>query len=180
MKRFREEPFIMEERIEMMIRKAVPQDLDALIALIVRRMAWMDEQGIKQWNTGDYLGIYPPAYFLLRITSGELFVAWDGQLCGMAALLEQDERWQDGLPAYYVHHLAADPRCPGTGAALLRFAEEKALQKGHGVVRLDAQRGNEALNAWYARQGYRYVGLMREGSYEGILREKRLIRNTSC
>lgn len=60
------------------------------------------------------------------------------------------------------------------------FAEEKALQKGHGVVRLDAQRGNEALNAWYARQGYRYVGLMREGSYEGILREKRLIRNTSC
>ena len=110
MKRFREEPFIMGERIEMMIRKAVPQDLDALIALIVRRMAWMDEQGIEQWNTGDYLGIYPPAYFLLRITSGELFVAWDGQLCGMAALLEQDERWQDGLPAYYVHHLAADPR----------------------------------------------------------------------
>lgn len=180
MKRFREEPFIMGERIEMMIRKAVPQDLDALIALIVRRMAWMDEQGIEQWNTEDYLGIYPPAYFLLRITSGELFVAWDGQLCGMAALLEQDERWQDGLPAYYVHHLAADPRCPGTGAALLRFAEEKALQKGHGVVRLDAQRGNETLNAWYARQGYRYVGLMREGSYEGILREKRLIRNTSC
>ena len=180
MKRFREEPFIMGERIEMMIRKAVPQDLDALIALIVRRMAWMDEQGIEQWNTGDYLGIYPPAYCLLRITSGELFVAWDGQLCGMAALLEQDERWQDGLPAYYVHHLAADPRCPGTGAALLRFAEEKALQKGHGVVRLDAQRGNETLNAWYARQGYRYVGLMREGSYEGILREKRLIRNTSC
>ena len=79
-----------------------------------------------------------------------------------------------------MHHLAADPRCPGTGAALLRFAEEKALQKGHGVVRLDAQRGNETLNAWYARQGYRYVGLMREGSYEGILREKRLIRNTSC
>ena len=61
MKRFREEPFIMGERIEMMIRKAVPQDLDALIALIVRRMAWMDEQGIEQWNTGDYLGIYPPA-----------------------------------------------------------------------------------------------------------------------
>ncbi len=50
----------MGERIEMMIRKAVPQDLDALIALIVRRMAWMDEQGIEQWNTGDYLGIYPP------------------------------------------------------------------------------------------------------------------------
>ena len=120
MKRFREEPFIMGERIEMMIRKAVPQDLDALIALIVRRMAWMDEQGIEQWNTGDYLGIYPPAYFLLRITSGELFVAWDGQLCGMAALLEQDERWQDGLPAYYVHHLAADPRCPGTGFASLK------------------------------------------------------------
>ena len=88
MKRFREEPFIMGERIEMMIRKAVPQDLDALIALIVRRMAWMDEQGIEQWNTGDYLGIYPPAYFLLRITSGELFVAWDGQLCGMAALAQ--------------------------------------------------------------------------------------------
>lgn len=74
MKRFREEPFIMGERIEMMIRKAVPQDLDALIALIVRRMAWMDEQGIEQWNTGDYLGIYPPAYFLLRISSS----SWPG------------------------------------------------------------------------------------------------------
>ena len=93
MKRFREEPFIMEERIEMMIRKAVPQDLDALIALIVRRMAWMDEQGIEQWNTGDYLGIYPPAYFLWRITSGELFVAWDGQLCGMEIPLWKSSSW---------------------------------------------------------------------------------------
>lgn len=129
MKRFREEPFIMGERIEMMIRKAVPQDLDALIALIVRRMAWMDEQGIEQWNTGDYLGIYPPAYFLLRITSGELFVAWDGQLCGMAALLEQDERWQDGLPAYYVHHLAADPRCPGTGAACFASLKRRRCRR---------------------------------------------------
>ena len=52
MKRFREEPFIMGERIEMMIRKAVPQDLDALIALIVRRMAWMDEQGIAMEHRG--------------------------------------------------------------------------------------------------------------------------------
>lgn len=69
---------------------------------------------------------------------------------------------------------------PAQGPALLRFAEEKALQNGHGWCSLDAQRGNEALNAWYARQGYRYVGLRREGSYEGILREKRLIRNTSC
>ena len=34
MKRFREEPFIMGERIEMMIRKAVPQDLDALNQLM--------------------------------------------------------------------------------------------------------------------------------------------------
>ncbi|MFR2885268.1 MAG: hypothetical protein ACLTCB_03025 [Merdibacter sp.] len=89
----------MGERIEMMIRKAVPQDLDALIALIVRRMAWMDEQGIEQWNTGDYLGIYPPAYFLLRITSGELFVAWDGQLCGMAAC---SSRMSDGRMGFRI------------------------------------------------------------------------------
>ncbi|MFR2885267.1 MAG: hypothetical protein ACLTCB_03020 [Merdibacter sp.] len=41
------------------------------------------------------------------------------------------------------------------------------------------QRGNSAQRVVCAA-GYRYVGLMREGSYEGILREKRLIRNTSC
>lgn len=163
----------------MHIRKADVQDLDTLIALIKRRMAWMDEQGIRQWNSTDYLGVYPPTYFLGRIEAGEIFVAQDEEICGMAALLKADDRWKMPIPALYVHHLTADAAYPGTGAMLLRFAETKALQEGLEAVRLDAQLGNDPLNAWYARQGYLPKGTMREGSYEGILREKRL-KNRSC
>ena len=163
----------------MHIRKAEAQDLDALIALIKRRMAWMDEQGIRQWNSTDYLGVYPPSYFLSRIEAGEIFVAQDEEICGMAALFEEDDRWETHIPALYVHHLTADAAYPGTGAKLLRFAETKAVQEGLEAVRLDAQLGNGPLNAWYARQGYLPQGTMREGSYEGILREK-LLKNRSC
>ena len=58
-------------------------------------------------------------------------------------------------------------------------ARLKSLIPTEKAVRLDAQLGNGPLNAWYARQGYLSQGTMREGSYEGILREK-LLKNRSC
>ena len=58
-------------------------------------------------------------------------------------------------------------------------ADDIQVLEGLEAVRLDAQLGNGPLNAWYARQGYLPQGTMREGSYEGILREK-LLKNRSC
>lgn len=42
------------------------------------------------------------------------------------------------------------------------------------MVRLDCQKGNDRLNAFYQSLGYQVVGPMVEGAYEGIKREKKL------
>ena len=38
---------------------AQPEDLPLIFRLYEQRVNWMDEQGIAQWNTTDYLNTYP-------------------------------------------------------------------------------------------------------------------------
>ena len=114
----------------MHIRKAEAQDLDALIALIKRRMAWMDEQGIRQWNSTDYLGVYPPSYFLSRIEAGEIFVAQDEEICGMAALLEEDDAGRRHIPAGFMfHHLTADAAYPAPARSCCGLPRPRQCRK---------------------------------------------------
>ena len=67
---------------------------------------------------------------------------------------EQRER-----PALYVHGLVASRTAPpGTGAALLRWAEGEAARAVCEVTRLDCLESNDALCRYYEQQGYICVG----------------------
>ncbi len=160
----------------MVIRKALLPDIPPVIALLQKRIQWMDDMNLYQWNKTDYLGVYPPSYFASRITDfDDLYVAEEeGQIVGVMALLKEDPRWTVPAKALYVHHLATDPAVRGLGATMLAFAEEEVLRMGGDVLRLDCQTVNLALNAYYQKAGYQMVGTCVDGAYEGNLMEKHL------
>ena len=158
-------------------RQARAGDVDDIIAIIQDRIDWMDREGLYQWNKTHYMQRYPREYFLERIGAGEFYLALDGENpVGVMALLTDDPRWEGEQPknCYYVHHLAAKVSAKGAGKQMLGFCEELSRREGRSVVRLDCQQGNEKLNAFYEVLGYRYVGPMVEGEYEGFKREKQL------
>ena len=163
------------------IRPAREEDVPAIMALLQRRIDWMDEKGLYQWNKTGYLTCYPPAHFQRLIREELVFAAFaDGTLIAVMALLSRDPRWpngHDGL-AYYVHHLATDPAFPGLGREMLAYAEDFSRQKGRPFLRLDSQKVNDALSRYYEALGYRPVGECVDGDYVGIRREKSLLPST--
>ena len=94
-------------------------------------------------------------------------------LTAVMALFSHDPRWaEDGITAYYVHHLATDPQYPGLGRAMLDYAETFARAHGRQALRLDSQLVNGKLSRYYEDLGYQPVGQCVDGEYVGILREK--------
>ena len=83
------------------IQQAQPADAAAVLELIKARIRWMDEQGIRQWNTTGYLEAYGLDYFMQAARQGVLYVLRppQGPIQGAVILLEEDPRWPDGAPA---------------------------------------------------------------------------------
>lgn len=153
-------------------------DLPRFYELIRARIAWMDRQGIQQWNTTDYWTVYPEAHYEELTRRGEFYLLRreaDGLLVVGAALYESDPRWSDGTPpAFYVHHLTADQSAPGAGRVFLRRCEDLSRRRGKTYLRLDCAVDNAPLNRYYEEQGYRMAGVCVDGVYRGNLRQKLL------
>lgn len=161
---------------QLIFRLASQQEIPQVFALIMRRVAWMDQVGIRQWNTTRYDERYPLHYYEQRRLLEELFVLEDGEriLC-VGALFHEDERWPDPESAYYLHHLASDVDAKGTGSIFLQEAEAYTASQGKRYLRLDSAVGNRVLEEYYTSRGYVEAGRCRDGLYEGILRQKQLI-----
>ena len=164
--------------MEYVFRKASEAEIPEIFDLYVRRVAWMDEIGIHQWNETDYLPAYPQDYYREELQKGNLFVLENEAetLCGAVVLLQDDERWEDEPEqrALYVHNLVTDRKQTGAGKAILRETEKLARERGLWAVRLDCAVENDKLNAWYEEQGYLPAGFCTDGPYHGQRREKRI------
>lgn len=159
----------------MTITLAKEAKLPAILDVIQQRIEWMDEKGLYQWNKTDYMGVYPPEYFLGLIQKGEVFVACEGeQVQGVMALFPEDPRWEKPGTAFYVHHLATALGVSGLGKEMLQFAETYALEQGKDYLRLDCQQVNLPLNRYYEALGYVHCGVCIDGEYVGNLMEKKL------
>lgn len=156
-------------------RQATQQEIPAVFALIMRRVAWMDTVGIRQWNTTKYDERYPLHYYEQRRQKGELFILEDGNriLCA-GALFHDDERWPEPESAYYLHHLASDVDAKGAGSIFLQKAEAYTAGCGKRYLRLDSAVGNQVLEDYYTSRGYVEAGRCVDGLYAGILRQKKL------
>lgn len=159
-------------------RQALPREVPEVFALIMRRVAWMDTVGIRQWNTTKYDRRYPLHYYEERRRQEELFVLEEkatGRILCVGALFHEDERWPDPESAYYLHHLASDVDAKGTGSIFLAMAEAYTAARGKTYMRLDSAVGNQTLEQYYTSRGYVEAGRCRDGLYEGILRQKKLL-----
>ena len=165
-----------------------------MFRLIMGRVAWMDEVGIRQWNVTKYDECYPESYYREHAAAGRIFCLEDeagsveGRIVAVGLLLEEDERWPDGMPgtdetgrkvhaadAYYLHHFATAVGAPkGVGGTFLEELERYAAEQGKTWFRLDSADDNETLERYYTSRGYAPAGTCVDGLYTGILRQKKL------
>ena len=168
----------MEPGTEHSFRPCRPEEAEAVFALVLGRMAWMDWQGIRQWNACGYDRLYPLSYYQTQQERGTLYVLETaaGEIVSAGALLETDSRWRDDAPALYLHNFVSHWERPGSGRCFLEGAEALAAARGKRYLRLDSAEGNEALSAYYAARGFVPAGTCSEGGYRGVLRQKAVER----
>lgn len=159
-----------------MFRSAKAEEVTCVFSLVEKRVHWMDETGIRQWNVTNYLEAYPPKYYEEQQAAGRLYVLANPKITGAVVLLEADERWIDRAadPAYYVHNLATDPKVKGAGREILKAIEQLASKQKKRYVRLDCATDNVFLNSYYSEMGYQLAGTCEEGLYKGNRREKEI------
>ena len=156
-------------------RLAKNNEIDTIYSLYEKRIQWMDHTGIQQWNTTNYLAVYPVSYYAERQKSEELYVLCrEGIIIGAVVLLQSDMRWMKEAhsPAFYVHNLVTEPSIKGAGKIILSEAEKVASSKGMKFIRLDCAVDNEFLNEYYDLMGYKLAGHCEDGHYIGNKREK--------
>jgi ribosomal protein S18 acetylase RimI-like enzyme len=147
----------------MRIRLAAPEDLAALMALLRRVVPLMLATGNLQWDEN-----YPDeAVFRRDIDLKQLWIAEIGaDIAGLAAITMDQEPdyaqvgWDIDEPAIVVHRLAVDPgfRSAGVAVALMRKAEEVAIERGLSVLRVDTNTQNEATQRLFPKLGYQLAG----------------------
>ena len=147
----------------MEIRLAVGEDVAGVMGVLRRVVPMMRAAGNLQWDDA-----YPNAEVFERdIELGQLWVAEiDGAIAGVAALTSDQEPeyaevgWDIEEPAVVVHRLAVDPAFRGMGVAgaLMRKAEDVAMERGIRVLRVDTNTLNEASQRLFPKLGYALVG----------------------
>ena len=157
--------------------KAEKSETAEIFRLYEKRVHWMDDVGIRQWNVTGYLTAYPLAYYQKEQEEGALYVLREkktGRPVGAVVLLSSDAGWEDSdtVPAFYLHRLVTDPAVCGAGKILVAEAEWLAKAAGKARVRLDCAADSVFLNRYYESLGYLPVGRCTDGPYIGIRREK--------
>lgn len=143
------------------VRPASPPDAEVLSEIRRDRELWLAAQGIEQWG----VGLVSTEQVRDQIDAGEWFVGLeddDAVIGGLRYLATDEDVWPDAVDdgARYVHGLmtARSRATSGTGAALLSWAEERAVDDGARTMRLDCVESNRRLCDFYRSQGYQVVG----------------------
>lgn len=166
-------------------REIEKDEVSEMFQMVLDRMKWMDEVGIRQWNVTGYDKVYPMSYYEGKRQKGENFVLIDtekNQIVCAGVMKDKDDRgrWADvlkGAPdegAVYLHHLVTRLDAKGSGIIFIEFAEKLAKERGKKYFRLDSAVGNVNLENYYTKQDYYPVGYCNDGLYHGVLREKKL------
>lgn len=159
-------------------REITKTEIPQMFSMILERMKWMDEKGIRQWNVTDYDKVFPQAYYEAKRQMGEVFVLAEingNKIVCAAVLQEQDNYWPDCEKALYVHNFVSQIGERKVGEIFLRYVDEIARQRGKRCLRLDSAVDNQKLAEYYEAQGFIAVGKCEDGPYQGILRQKPLV-----
>jgi GNAT superfamily N-acetyltransferase len=145
------------------IRQANTADLEAILVELPAVVAAMRAAGNDQWGPA-----YPTReHFAADLDAGHLFVDVNGAVRGFGVFNEEEPSEYDGLPwtvprpALIVHRLAVMPgfRRQGVAENLFAFAEAMAVRRNQGL-RSDTYSRNPAMNALFAKLGWRFVSTL--------------------
>lgn len=147
-----------------MIRKAVKEDIDAIINITKVCATHMIEYGIYQWNEH-----YPNRLtFKNDVARNELFVLEvDNEIKGcivISTLMDEEYQPINWLTKnennVYIHRLAVHPKLQGKGYAqqLMSFAENYAIENNYSSIRLDTFSQNKRNQKFYELRGYKRLG----------------------
>jgi GNAT superfamily N-acetyltransferase len=131
-------------------------DFDTVMQLLAEARMWHMQNGLDVWKAFD------PALIAADIEAGGIFVARIGDaVCGAVTLTEHD--WlvwgMEQKNALYVHRLVSSRQAVGLGigAAILRWAQDVARQRGKTCRRLETWDTNHKLRTYYEKQGFRHI-----------------------
>lgn len=145
-----------------MIRVAVPDDLEALLALELSCFP------------GDRLSARQFRRFIKSDTSRTLIAEQDGQLLGYALVLFHH---RTHLARLYSLAVAGAQRGQGIGHQLLAACEAAAVELGYLTLRLEVRQDNDEAKRLYLKQGYRPIRVLAhyyDDAADGVRLEKRL------
>ncbi|WP_433497417.1 GNAT family N-acetyltransferase [Sphaerimonospora sp. CA-214678] len=144
-------------------RRAMPDDLRAVLALLAETARWLHSRGLRQWPAEGF----PAGRIEPLIATGAMYVLDDDVNGGLAATMALDghadpEFWRPADnpgDALYVHKLAVGRvhSGEGLGEALLDWAALRAGVLGRPWLRLDCAKDNTRLQAYYRDAGFRHV-----------------------
>ena len=170
--------------VDPIIREARPEDIGELMSLVRCCVQGMREAGIDQWDD-----VYPDERTIRADVVAEtahVYLDADG-VAGMVVLNEQQDPTYVAVPWQYVgrvgvmHRLMVRPAQEGRGVgrALLRFAEQRAMEVGYDCIRLDAFPKNPRAIRLYKRAGYRWAGQveLRKGMFDCFEKDLRMANN---
>jgi ribosomal protein S18 acetylase RimI-like enzyme len=147
----------------MTIRRAVPGDLRTVLSILHSVQGWLHREGYDQWPDGSpSLG---PARIGAQIGRGEFWIVSQSRdpVAVIALSQEGDPDFWSPVEltdsAVYISKAAVLRKAAGRslGSLVLRWAVDRAWDMGAEAARLDVWKTNEKLQAYYRRQGWRYL-----------------------
>jgi GNAT superfamily N-acetyltransferase len=153
--------------MQLSIRQATPQDIDAVAEILGEAARWLDECGMPMWRQDELL----PNYIAAEVRSGQFFLAeCDGVPAGAIRFQLEDRLFWPDLPqddSAFVHRLAVRRRFAGgeVSSALFLWAIARTHTLGRRFLRLDCEASRARLRAVYERIGFRFHSNKQVGPY---------------
>jgi ribosomal protein S18 acetylase RimI-like enzyme len=160
---------------EVTILPAKVNELGFVLEILEEAARWTESQGLAGWRPGSF----QTDRIREQISRREVFLArFGGQMVGTVTLQWSDAPfWGDRPPdAGYVHKLAVkrDFSGRGFGVEILRWAENQAITRRKGFLRLNCFADNTRLRRYYELLGFEQKGEIMEPRGRAALYEKRL------
>ena len=155
-----------------MIRKAIENDIDAIMEIIHDARNYLKENNIPQWQ-----GPYPTKeIFLEDIETGNCYVLEDDDIIGVMCIFlrenDQDNEdnydyiedgsWLNDDPYVVIHRSAilSSKTHKGYMQQMFVYAEDYALENGVKNLRIDTHRMNQAMLKSIDRFGFQQCGIV--------------------
>jgi GNAT superfamily N-acetyltransferase len=154
------------------VRTARPEDAQTAGEILDEATAYLATLGYEEWPVP-----FPQEELLMGIKRSELYVAEsNGEIAATFTLLWDDPTfWGERSPdAAYLHKLAVRRQFAGRGlgAALVEWADAQAAAAGRRFLRLDCQRNDPGIRAYYERLGFEHRGDIDHPRFAAALYER--------